>query len=561
MADIVQENDLFKSIFESAVEGILVVDPNGILLSANPAAELIFDYEPGELINQKLEILIPENLIENHLSQRDNSTKNQIPRPKELNLDLFGLKKNGSKFPVKVSLRPTIIEGKQITNVFVSDASELKTFEQELKSKDAKDRALLEAIPDMIVIQNYAGDIIDIHKPEQIYVPEHIGFQLPKEELIGKNISELVPPEMSKKILKAHDEAIKTNEIQIREYSLEGTNGIIYFEARTARLNNHNLLTIIRDITERKRVIQELKESEAKTSAIINALPDTIIIHDTEGNFLEIQESELISSLFDREKVIGKNLKDIYPIELSTKIINVLKKAHETQSLQVIEAPMPGKDRIVYCEGRVIPFEDNKLIAVIRDITQTKAVRDVLYVRNRALEAAGNGIVIADATLPDNPIMYVNDAFSQITGYGISEVLGKNCRFLQNGDRDQKAIQIIRTALKEGQPCNVELRNYRKDGALFWNELTITPLYNDQGSLTHFIGVQSDVTERKKAEILKDRIQKTLEMIAQHWPLDFIGDTIVETVEQHIEDCLASILFLDQEKQTLHNLSAPNVPN
>jgi len=127
MADIVKENDLFKSIFESAVEGILVVDPNGILLSVNPAAEFIFDYEPGELINQKLEILIPEKLIESHLSQRDNYTKNPIPRPKEGNLGLLGLKKNGSKFPVRVSLSPTIIEGKSITIMFVSDASELKS--------------------------------------------------------------------------------------------------------------------------------------------------------------------------------------------------------------------------------------------------------------------------------------------------------------------------------------------------------------------------------------------------------------------------------------------------
>ena len=692
MAVELKEKDIFQSIFKSSIEGILVVDANGVLLSVNPAIEHMFGYGPGELINENLEILIPEKLRENHLSHKEKYAKNPIPRPKERNLDLLGLKKNGSKFPVKVSLSPTIIKGKSITIAFVSDASKLKSVEQELKSKDAKDKALLEAIPDMIVIQNYAGDIIDIHKPEHIHVPEGLGFRLPREEIIGKNISELVPPEISKAILKAHDKAIKTNEIQVREYTFNGTNGSIDFEARTVSLNNHNLLTIIRDITgrkiaeqanekllheveerlkeltciysisnsiktretleqvfqdtleaippgwhypeitrgklilnnkefvaepfeettwkqssdiiidgqkegevqvyyleekpvmdegpflkeernlinsitytlteaiERKKAAQALKASESKNSALINALPDTIIIHDTKGNFLDIQASDLSSLLFDKEMVIGKNVKDIFPNELSTKIINVLKKAHETKSLQVLEAPIPGRDSIIYCEGRVVPFEDNKLIVALRDITQTKAVRDVLYVRNRALEAAGNGIIIVDAQQSSLPIIYTNDAFSHITGYGKSEVLGKNCRFLQKDDRGQKEIKIIRKAIKEGRPCHEVLRNYKKDGTLFWNDLTITPLNNDKGSLTHFIGVQSDVTQRKKAEFLKDQIRKILEMIAQRWPLDFIGNTIVETVEQHIENCLVSIILLDKEKGTLHNLSAPNVP-
>ncbi|MGB5499556.1 MAG: PAS domain S-box protein [Maribacter sp.] len=559
MAVKLKEKGLFQSIFESSVEGILVVDTSGMLLSTNQAAEQMFGYGPGELVNENLKILIPKQFRKKHISHREEYTNNPKPRPMGENLALFGLKKNGSKFPVKVSLSPATVKGQSITIAFVSDASKLKSVEQELKARNAKDKALLEAIPDMIVIQNYAGDIIDIHKPEHINVPEHIGFQLPREEVIGKNIADLVPPEMSKKILKAHNKAIKTNQIQVREYALNEINGIIDIEARTVRLNDHNLLTIIRDITERKRVEQELKESEAKNSAILNALPDTIIIHDKEGNFLDVLAAEP-SSLFSKEEVIGKNIKDIFPSDKSREIINILAKTHETKSLQVLKIAVPGKESTVYAEGLITPFEDDKLLVVLRDITESKAVEDILYVRNRALEAAGNGIIIADAQQPNRPIIYTNDAFSHITGYGKSEVLGKNCRFLQNGDRDQKEIGIIRKAIKDGQPCHEVLRNYKKDGTLFWNELTITPLYNDQGSLTHFIGVQSDVTQSKKAEFLKDQIRKILELIAQHWPLDFIANTIVETVEQHIENCLASILLLDREKGTLHNLSAPNLP-
>ncbi len=553
MAVELKEKDIFQSIFESSVEGILVVDTDGRLLSANPAVEHMFGYGPGELINKHLEILIPEKLRKNHLKQRQKFVKNPTARPMGENLDLFGLKKNGSKFPVKVSLSPTTINGKSITIAFVSDATEFKEVTQELKAKEAKDKALLDAIPDMMIIQNYQGDVIDF------YAPDHLGLQLPKEGFIGKNIRELVPPTMAKAILKAHNEAIKTKQLQIREYSLNGADGNVDYEARTVCLNNHSLLTIIRDITAQKRVDDELMESEAKTSAIINALPDTIIIHDKEGDFLDILAAEP-SSLFLKEEVIGKNLKNIFPSDVSAEMINILAKAHKTKSLQVLKIAVPGKDRIIDLEGRVTPFEDDKLLVVVRDITKSKAVEDILFVRNRALEAAGNGIIIADAKVPDNPIIYTNVAFSQITGYGKSEVLGKNCRFLQNGDRDQKEIGVIRKAIKAGRPCHEVLRNYKKDGTLFWNDLTITPLYNDQGLLTHFIGVQSDVTQQKQAIFLKDQVRKILEMIAQHWPLDFIGNAIVETVEQHIENCYASILLLDQEKGTLHTLSAPNVP-
>ncbi len=283
MAVELKEKDIFQSIFESSVEGILVVDAKGVLLSANPAVEHMFGYAPGEVINENLEILIPETLRKNHLSHREKYTKNPMPRPMGRNMDLLGLKKNGSKFPVKVSLSPTIIKDKSITIAFVSDASKLELAEQELTAKEAKANALLEAIPDMMVIQNYAGDIIDF------YAPEQLKLQIPREEIIGKNIREVVPPEMSKSILRTHDKAIKTNKIQIKEYNLKNHSGIVDYEARTVRLNNHKLLTIVRDITENKRTEKELKASESKNSALINALPDTIIIHDTKGNFLEFR--------------------------------------------------------------------------------------------------------------------------------------------------------------------------------------------------------------------------------------------------------------------------------
>ena len=87
----------------------------------------------------------------------------------------------------------------------------------------------------------------------------------------------------------------------------------------------------------------------------------------------------------------------------------------------------------------------------------------------RAVAASSNGITISDSKLPDDPLIYVNRSFELMTGYSSEEVLGRNCRFLQGNDRNQSALLEIRAALREGRDCEVLLRNYRKDGTLFWN--------------------------------------------------------------------------------------------
>lgn len=119
---------------------------------------------------------------------------------------------------------------------------------------------------------------------------------------------------------------------------------------------------------------------------------------------------------------------------------------------------------------------------------------------DRAISASPNGIVITDPNLPDCPIVYVNPAFLRMTGYSMDEVLGLNCRFLQGDDRDQPALEALREAVREKRECRAVLRNYRKDGTAFWHELHVSPVHDDEGRLTNFIGVQNDITERKLAE-------------------------------------------------------------
>jgi PAS domain S-box-containing protein len=116
--------------------------------------------------------------------------------------------------------------------------------------------------------------------------------------------------------------------------------------------------------------------------------------------------------------------------------------------------------------------------------------------------------VIADPNQPDVPLVYVNPAFERTTGYVAEEVLGRNCRFLQGKDRDQPALGELRTAVREGRHCTVVLRNYRKDGSLFWNELSIYPVRDEDGLTTSFVGVQNDITERIRTEEILSEIRR-----------------------------------------------------
>ena len=138
-----------------------------------------------------------------------------------------------------------------------------------------------------------------------------------------------------------------------------------------------------------------------------------------------------------------------------------------------------------------------------------------LHLQRQALEASINGIVIADMRLPDRPLIYVNPAFETISGYKPEEILGKNCRFLQGSHREEKTNQAarakMRDALKRGVSCSVILRNFRKDGSPFWNELFMAPIFDANGLLTHCVGVQNDVTARVEAEHALQKANDELE--------------------------------------------------
>ncbi len=153
-------------------------------------------------------------------------------------------------------------------------------------------------------------------------------------------------------------------------------------------------------------------------------------------------------------------------------------------------------------------------VGTAMDVTERKQAEEALRLRERAMEAFVQGVCVTDATKPDNPIVYVNRAFGPMTGYSAEEVSGRNCRFLQGPDTDPSAVAEIRAAIRDERPCLVELLNYRKDGTTFWNALSLAPIHDDDGRLTHFVGVQTDVTPFKHLEAQFLQAQK-MEVVGQ----------------------------------------------
>lgn len=134
------------------------------------------------------------------------------------------------------------------------------------------------------------------------------------------------------------------------------------------------------------------------------------------------------------------------------------------------------------------------------------------HVLTQILDCCVNGVTLSDPDLEDNPIVYANKVFEDITGYSRKEMIGKNCRFLQNDDRDQEAVQKIHEALEQRREVEVTLRNYRKNGELFYNRLAIKPLFDHDGKVIYFLGLQYDITTQVKAEKEIETLNKQLEI-------------------------------------------------
>jgi diguanylate cyclase (GGDEF)-like protein/PAS domain S-box-containing protein len=178
-------------------------------------------------------------------------------------------------------------------------------------------------------------------------------------------------------------------------------------------------------------------------------------------------------------------------------------------------------------------------------LRQNQIMSEELRLTRRIFDSVRNGITICDVNLPDLPLVYVNPAFERITGYAASEICGHNCRMLQGPETDQVARAKVRRAILEEREEHVVLRNYRKDGTTFWNELYLSPVRDQEGQLTHFVGIQNEVTAQVEAE-------QELSYLANHDALTGLVNRrrLLENLEQAVQRAKRSgkdgaVLFFD----------------
>ncbi|RYG65188.1 PAS domain-containing protein [bacterium] len=158
-------------------------------------------------------------------------------------------------------------------------------------------------------------------------------------------------------------------------------------------------------------------------------------------------------------------------------------------------------------------MDELELLRTARELSERElALRDILRSNSQlavAVSTLSSGVIITDATIPDDPIIYANDGFCSLTGYAPAEILGRNCRFLQGPDTDPVAVQEMREAIAQRRSHECILLNYRRDGSPFLNEIIINPVFDGEGKLTSFVGVEHDVTEREQSrQSLEEKVQE-----------------------------------------------------
>ncbi|ELZ39867.1 signal-transducing histidine kinase/response regulator [Halorubrum californiense DSM 19288] len=203
-----------------------------------------------------------------------------------------------------------------------------------------------------------------------------------------------------------------------------------------------------------------------------------------------------------------------------------------------------GERRIVEGNAELVETDENGTLlrGVIRDVADLRERQQELSRLQQAIDGANVPITLADPSQEDDPLVYVNDAFEEMTGYPPNETLGRNCRFLQGEDTNLEKVATLRETIDSEESVTVSLRNYRKDGTEFWNRVTVTPIYDDDDELVRYLGTQQDVTGRKERE-------KRLTELNQATQALMTADTHQEVADIGVE---AASGILDFETNAVH---------
>ena len=298
-------------------------------------------------------------------------------------------------------------------------------------------------------------------------------------------------------------------------------------------------LGTVRDVTARKEAERKSRESERLFQLVMDNIPAFIFWKDRDSAYQGCNQNFAeVAGFNSPEELIGKTDYDsAWKKEEADFFREIDRRVMESDQaeLNIIEPQLQASGKQAWLSTNKIPLHDETgqvigILGMFTDITERieaeEAQRKVIKENELLAAAVANapvGVSISDPTRKDDPIVFVNPTFLSMTGYREEDFVGRNCRFLQGAETDPETSAQIRRALTNKEPITVEILNYRKDGSTFWNLLTITPLFDENGQHTHFIGMQTDITERKKSEALTRQAKEAAEA-ANQAKSDFIAN-------------------------------------
>ncbi|SFJ42900.1 PAS domain S-box protein [Planctomicrobium piriforme] len=505
------------SIVHSSSDGIVGLELDGTITSWNPAAEQISGWSAAEMVGTNLYQVTPE-----HVTALLRQALERIRTGQKVeSFETTPLRKDGTQFTISLLVSPVLNEDHVVVGAAIvgRDFTEHHRQQSALQQGEVRYRTLIEAISEIVWTAPASGEVTD----GLLGLPGWGVFTgQSAAEINGWGWLEAVHPEDREHTAKVWSAAIAQGGIYRVEHRLRRRDGVYRNTAvrGVPVLDNDGAILewigVHTDITEQKEVEQSLRNSEERFRTFMDNSPALAWVADVSGRVLYANATYRQSLQLPVSDPVGQSIFGLFPKEIAQ--IHLQSTLEVAASKRIVEVIEPGI-RADGSQGEFLVYkfpiphdgEEAAVGAMAIDVTGRNRAQKALLLRDRAIGATTQGILITDPTLDDNPIIYASPGFTRLTGYSADEAFGRNCRFLQGADTDPKSVNRLRKAVRAGEACHVEMVNYKKDGKSFWNELTITPLRDAEGQLTHFVGVQTDVTERRR---MADQLREAQKMEA-----------------------------------------------
>lgn len=497
-------NEKNYALLRNASDGIYILGVEGNLIECSDSFCKMLGYERDELIGM-------------HVSRWDATySPSEIRTNLKLRLAQKGRsqfetrhrRKDGKIIDVEISVYPLELEGHPVLFCSSRNISERKAKDEALRQSRKRLEELLENMSSGVAVYQAIQDGSDFEFTRTNRAFERIN-KIGREELTGKTLTAVFPGVVEIGLLKAICRVWRSGNPEhfpvsfYRDERISGWRDIYLY-----KIESGEVVAIFDDVTERMQLQEALRHERDFMDALFQSAGSPILAIDRNGCIVRFNRAAEEISGYSFVEVEGKPFfwKNFILGEQQAEAESIFKATFSGNSKTRYECTWVskrGKASVLDWANTVILDEEGKasyLLTVGIDVTDRREAESLIRIQSNALNASTNGIAIADASTPDLSLIYVNPAFEKITGYAETELIGRNVRFLQSDDQDQPELDQIRAALKEGRSGTATLRNYRKDGSLYWNNLHISPILDENGKLTHFLGIINDITERRNAE-------------------------------------------------------------